>query len=421
MSLSFSVCLIKKKEVITHCEGNKCEAEEHSSDSVCCELPKAIVVHRRVEMSSVMDKSKLPVPLSRSKMFLRSNSFQKLCSLAHPMRLKGFKSNREALKSVFESLIVTTRGAFQSVTYRILCFLFLTPFSKLVSKPLAAVVSTAKDGRLSTVRLILKLTLSMIISTDKTDVECDRTRFHNCSAAEELAEQPAKCVDTGIQTEPPKVPEPEETVDEFFDCKEDTIAAATPKPTAQELLLRLLENSPSLGTNNSGSSRTSSTHSKYPSLQAVIVYGCVLSVFIQLSVLAYLLNVAPVIPPGLAFLISSVVYIGYVMMKIVFHQYSPKGTDLVSTKAPSIATTTSSTVALVKVPRRAPTEPKGIHPFLAALSKQVASVMQSKMMMLVPVGGPARITRCDMVPRSRSRTAVPPMLDDKTISKVKLF
>lgn len=363
-----------------------------------------------------MDKSKLPVPLSRSKMFLRSNSFQKLCSLAHPMRLKGFKSNREALKSVFESLIVTTRGAFQSVTYRILCFLFLAPFSKLVSKPLAAVVSTAKDGRLSTVRLILKLTLSMIISTGKADVECDRTRFHSCSAADELAEQSGKCVDTSVQTEPPKVPEPEETPEEFFDCKEDTIAAAAPKPTAQELLLRLLENSPSSGTNNSGSS---SSRSKHLFLHAVIVYGCVLSVFVQLSVLAYLLSVAPVFPPGLAFLISSVIYIGYVMMKIVFHQYCPKGTDLVSTKPPSIATTT--TVALVKAPRKAPTEPKGIPPFLAALSKQVASVMQSKMMMLVPVGGPARMTRCDMVPRSRSRTAVLPMLDDKTISKVKLF
>lgn len=31
-----------------------------------------------------MDKGKLP-----TKMFLRSNSFQKLCSLAHPMRLRG--------------------------------------------------------------------------------------------------------------------------------------------------------------------------------------------------------------------------------------------------------------------------------------------------------------------------------------------
>lgn len=40
-------------------------------------------------MSSLMDKSKLPGLEARSKMFLRSNSFQKLCSLAHPMRLKG--------------------------------------------------------------------------------------------------------------------------------------------------------------------------------------------------------------------------------------------------------------------------------------------------------------------------------------------
>lgn len=367
-------------------------------------------------MSSLIDKSKLPVPMSRSKMFLRSNSFQKLCSLAHPMRLKGFKSNREALKSVFESLIVTTRGVFQSVTYRVLCFLFLTPFSKLVSEPLAAVVSTSKDGRFSTVRLILKLTLSMIVSTDKADVDCDKDR-NDQSAADELAEQSAKCVDTGVQTEPPKATEPVETLDEFFDCKEDSNATPS-KPTSQELLLRLLESSPP---SSSGSSNSNSSRSQQNLSLRVIVYGCVLCCFVQLSVLAYLLNVATRIPPGLVFLISSVAYIGYVMMRIVFSQCSPKGTDLVSANS---TTTTTTTVALVKVTRKAPTKPKGIHPLLAAVSKQVASVMQSKKMMLVPVcssRGSARISRCDTVPRSRSRPAVPPMLDDKTISKVKLF
>lgn len=366
-------------------------------------------------MSSLMDKSKLPVPESRSKMFLRSNSFQKLCSLAHPMTMKGFKSNREALKSVFESLIVTTRGVFQSVTYRVLCFLFLTPFSKLVSEPLAAAVSTTgKDGRLNTVRLILKLTLSMIISTDKAVVECDESRF-DCSAADDLAEQSAKCVDTGVQTEPPKATEPEATQEKFFDCKEDSNVTPS-KPSSQELLLRLLESSPPSDNINSNNSR-----SKQLSLQ-VIVYGCVIFCFVQLSALAYLLNVATRIPPGLVFLISSVAYIGFVMMRIVFSQCSPKETDLVSTKPTSSTTTT--TVALVKVTRKAPTQPKGIHPLLAAVSKQVASVMQSRTLMMVPVGGPgsgSRMSRCDMVPRSRSRTAVPPMLENKTISKVKLF
>lgn len=361
-----------------------------------------------------MDKSKLPVPESRSKMFLRSNSFQKLCSLAHPMTMKGFKSNREALKSVFESLIVTTRGVFQSVTYRVLCFLFLTPFSKLVSEPLAAAVSTTgKDGRLNTVRLILKLTLSMIVSTDKAVIECDEGRF-DCSAADDLAEQSAKCVDTGVQTELPKATDPREEV-QFFDCKEDSNVTTPLKPSSQELLLRLLETSPP-------SENISSTRSKQLSLQ-VMVYGCVLFCFAQLSVLAYLLNVATRIPPGLVFLIASVAYIGFVMMRIVFNQCSPKEMDFASTKPTSSATTTT-TVALVKVTRKAPTQPKGIHPLLAAVSKQVASVMQSRTMMMVPVGGPgsgSRMSRCDMVPRSRSRTAVPAMLENKTISKVKLF
>lgn len=359
-----------------------------------------------------MDKSKLPVPESRSKMFLRSNSFQKLCSLAHPMTMKGFKSNREALKSVFESLIVTTRGVFQSVTYRVLCFLFLTPFSKLVSEPLAAAVSTTgKDGRLNTVRLILKLTLSMIVSTDKAVIECDEGRF-DCSAADDLAEQSAKCVDTGVQTELPRATDPREEV-QFFDCKEDSNVTTPSKPSSQELLLRLLETSPP-------SESISSTRSKQLSLQ-VMVYGCVLFCFAQLSVLAYLLNVATRIPPGLVFLIASVAYIGFVMMRIVFNQCSPKEMDFASTKPTSSTTTT---VALVKVTRKAPSQPKGIHPLLAAVSKQVASVMQSRTMMIVPVGGPgsgSRMSRCDMVPRSRSRTAVPAMLENKTISKVKLF
>lgn len=356
-------------------------------------------------MSSLMEKSKL-VPESRSKMFLRSNSFQKLCSLAHPMSLKGFKSNREALKSVFESLIVTTRGVFQSVTYRILCFLFLTPFSKLVTEPLAAAVSTeGKDGRLSTVRLILKLTLSMIVSTDKAEIHCDKDRLDQASV-DELAEQSAKCVETAVQTEPPKITEPEETLEQFFDCKEESKATPS-KPLSQELLLRLLESSSALGSNNSNSIIQS--RSKQFSLQ-VIVYSCVLCCFAQLSVLAYLLSVATRIPPGLVFLISSVAYIGFVMMRIVFSQCSPKGTDLVSTKP------TSTAIALVKVTRNAPTPPKGLHPLLAAVSKQVASVMQSGKMM-----EPARMSRCNMVPRSRSRTTVPPMLDNKTISKVKLF
>lgn len=349
-------------------------------------------------MSSLMDKSKLPVPQSRSKMFLRSNSFQKLCSLAHPMRLKGFKSNREVLKSVFESLIVTTRGVFQSVTYRILGFLFLTPFSKLVSEPLASTVSTGKDGRLSTVRLILKLTLSMIVSTDKAVVECDKDRV-DCSSADESI----KCVDTSVQTEPAKIAEPGESLEQFFDCKEEPNATPS-KPSSQELLLRLLESSP-----QSGSDCTIRSQSQRFSLQ-VIVYGCVLCCFVQLSVLAYLLSVATSIPPGLVFLISSVAYIGFVMMRIVFSQFSPKEMDLVSTKP------TSTTVSPMKVTRKAPTKPKGLHPLLAAVSKQVASVMQSGKMM-----EPARMSRCNMAPRSRSRTTVPLMLDNKTISKVKLF
>lgn len=299
-------------------------------------------------MSSLMDKSKLPGLEARSKMFLRSNSFQKLCSLAHPMRLKGFKSNKEALKSVFESLIVTTRGVLQSVTYRILCFLFLTPFSKLVSEPLASV---SQDGRFKTVR--------------------------------------------------------------FFDCREDFNETASVKPSTEELLNRLLD-----------TSQDATSTSSQLSLR-LTVYTCILGCFLQLSALAYLLNEATSIPPGLVFLISSLVYIGYVMMRISFNQCSSmeRGkTEPMHTKGSKASTTTTSTaVALVKPPHKKPTTAtKGIHPILDAVSKQVASLLQSKKMMMVIPTGSGRLSRCDMAPRSRSRPSVL-SADDKTISKIKLF
>lgn len=361
-------------------------------------------------MSSLMDKSKLPGLEARSKMFLRSNSFQKLCSLAHPMRLKGFKSNKEALKSVFESLIVTTRGVLQSVTYRILCFLFLTPFSKLVSEPLASV---SQDGRFKTVRLFLKLTLSMIISTDKS--ECDNGRF-DCPTEDESAQQRlADCVDTGVQTDDPSESSECEDFaeDQFFDCREDFNETASVKPSTEELLNRLLD-----------TSQDATSTSSQLSLR-LTVYTCILGCFLQLSALAYLLNVATSIPPGLVFLISSLVYIGYVMMRISFNQCSSmeRGkTEPMHTKGSKASTTTTSTaVALVKPLHKKPTtSTKGIHPILDAVSKQVASLLQSKKMMMVVPTGRGRLSRCDMAPRSRSRPSVL-SADDKTISKIKLF
>lgn len=351
-------------------------------------------------------------------MFLRSNSFQKLCSLAHPMRLKGFKSNKEALKSVFESLIVTTRGVFQSVTYRILCFLFLTPFSKLVSEPLGLAVA-GKDDRFKTVRLFLKLTLSMIISTDKSELKCDNGRF-DCSTEDEPVGRMVDCVDAGVQTDPPASSESEDllAVDQFFDCKEDSHSEVPARPSSEELLHRLREQSPLTTCSDPEEANRSQLSLR------LTVYACILGCFLQLSALAYLLNVATTIPPGLVFLISALGYMGFVMMRITFHEYSSltkRGTDPVHTKVVS-TTTTSMTVALVKTPRKE--SAKGIHPILAAVSKQVASILQSKRMMVVPASvSNGRMSRCDMAPRSRSRPSAPMLIstDDKTISKIKLL
>lgn len=366
-----------------------------------------------------MDKSRLPGLEARSKMFLRSNSFQKLCSLAHPMRLKGFKSNKEALKSVFESLIVTTRGVFQSVTYRILCFLFLTPFSKLVSEPLG-LAAAGKDDRFKTVRLFLKLTLSMIISTDKSELKCDNGRF-DCSTEDEPVGRMADCVDAGVQTDPPASSESEDplAVDQFFDCKEDSHSEVPARPSSEELLHRLREQSPLTTCSDPEEANRSQLSLR------LTVYACILGCFLQLSALAYLLNVATSIPPGLVFLISALGYMGFVMMRITFHEHSSltkRGTDPVHTKVVS-TTTTSMTVALVKKgPRKE--SAKGIHPILAAVSKQVASILQSKRMMMVPVPvSNDRMSRCDMAPRSRSRPSAPMLIStgDKTISKIKLL
>lgn len=352
-------------------------------------------------MSSIMEK--------RSKMFLRSNSFQKLCSLAHPMRLKGFKSNKEALKSVFESLIVTTRGVIQSVTYSILCFLFLTPFSKLIREPLAAV---EKDGRFQTVRLFLKLTLSMIISNDKSVVKCDNGRF-DCSIHDEpMVDRLVECVDAGVQTDPESSDSEEPSVDQFFDCEED----APVKPSTDELLHRFMERSPSC------SPPDTSPTSPQLSLK-LSVYACILGCFVQLLGLVYLLNVATNIPPGLVFLILSVVYMGYVMMRITFNQCLPpkQGTDPVHKKASTTKTATATMVAPLKPPSgESSTKAKGIQPILTAVRKQVSSLLQTKKMMLMaPPSNGSRKSRADMLPRSRSRTML--SAEDKTISKIKLF
>lgn len=345
-----------------------------------------------------MEKSKIPAE-SRSKMFLRSNSFQKLCSLAHPMSLKGFKSNREALKSVFESLIVTTRGVIQSVTYRILCFLFLTPLTRLVSRSLSIV--SGKDGKFNTVRLILKLTLSMIVSTDKDEVKCDANE-PSVAPPDEAPVSTKSVVDTGVQTEGPA----EETnfpPEQFFDCK-DYSAPARPSP--QELCSRLLENS-------LPPAAPACTRRKRLTF-GLVVYGCVLCCFVQLSALAYLLNVASSIPPGLIFLISSLSYIGYVMMKIFFDECSSNRTD--PTK---LAAAEPGAMMVVAVPARSKVRPraskgKGLHPILAAVGKQVAAVLQSSK--LVPINGSPRMSRS-----ATSRNRLLLCADNKTISKMKLF
>lgn len=377
-----------------------------------------------------MDKGKLP-----TKMFLRSNSFQKLCSLAHPMRLRGFKSNREALKSVFESLIVTTRGVIQSVTYRILCFLFLTPFTKLLllSRPLQGLVdavttaatTSSKDGgdgastgnRLNTVRLILKLTLSMIVSTDKNpqpeDVrfdnelrlsEDDSTSSTTATTTTTLKtpECPHRSVaEMAVQTDDPE-PEPE-----FFDCKEP--------PTERLKACQFLESS--LRLPRRPPRRTGQ-------LAAAAVYGCVLCCAVQLSALVYLLSGDAVrFPPGLIFLILALAYIGFIMTRIFTS--STDDDDIRSKlagKKKSNQGGTSKALVVATLPEGAirkrdqhPTR-GGLHPVLAAVSKRILAT-------LLQFQRPHEKTSSPTPRQSRSATRTRMLLstDDKTISKVKIL
>lgn len=376
-----------------------------------------------------MDKGKLP-----TKMFLRSNSFQKLCSLAHPMRLRGFKSNREALKSVFESLIVTTRGVIQSVTYRILCFLFLTPFTKLLlSRPLQglvdAVVSSSykagKDGqdgstnRLNTVRLILKLTLSMIVSTDKSpDVRCDNELklSEDVNDDEVTPNQDAtlkpECPrtttlsDTAVQTEPE--PDPE-----FFDCREPTEST---EPT-QTKTCRFLE--------SSSIQRRLERRPPPSRLVAATFYGCVLCCVAQLSALVYMLSGDAVrFPPGLIFLILALAYIGFVMTRIFTSSQSADGRKMAAAKKKAEVGGTSK--ALVPVPegaiRKQQHHPKGLHPILAAVSKRiVATLLQYQQPQKGSILTQALPAPTPRMSRSATRTRMLLCADDKTISKVKIL
>lgn len=378
------------------------------------------------KMSSIMDKSKLP-----TKMFLRSNSFQKLCSLAHPMRLRGFKSNREALKSVFESLIVTTRGVIQSVTHRILCLLFLTPFTKLLllSRPLQGLVdavatASSKDGRLNTVRLILKLTLSTIVSTDKKPQSAD-VRFDNeLRLSEDDSTSPTGTTTTtpnapecprnhrpepsvaemAVQTDPEPEPEPE-----FFDCKEPP---AERLKSCQFLESTLLPK------------RTPRRRSGQ--LAAAAVYGCVLCCAVQLSALVYLLSGDAVrFPPGLIFLMFSLAYIGFVMTRIFTCSTSDESDirSKLATKKKSeqdIQGGTSKALVVATVPEGAIRKlgnPKGgLHPILAAVSKRILAT-------LLQFQQPHEKTSSPTPRQSRSATRTRMLLcaDDKTISKVKIL
>ncbi|XP_055607525.1 uncharacterized protein LOC129755181 [Uranotaenia lowii] len=381
-------------------------------------------------MSSIMPNDKVLGGESRSKMFLRSNSFQKLCSLAHPMRLRGFKSNREALKSVFESLIVTTRGVIQTVTYRILCFLVLTPFTRLVTRPAIARL-VDRDGNFRTLRLILKLTLSMIISTDKeseakleeelqhdaslnTDFTDNRTT-HDCNT--ETQTQDSRLVDTAVQTEDPPTP-PEQ----FFDCKEPEATPAQQKaPRHGWELQRLGSRFPEdPAARNRQRKKNGRRRERYFSSLALVVYGALMLFVGQLSALAYLLNVATVIPAGMVFLILAVGYMGFVLMRILF-QESRKADPSRQKTSPQFATTTTTTttttVAVVpKVATKVP-KTKGLHPILVAIGKQLASIGQQSNR-----GSAGRMSRISNVPSSPGSRSPRLLCDDsKTISKMKIL
>ncbi|XP_055619804.1 uncharacterized protein LOC129764601 [Toxorhynchites rutilus septentrionalis] len=339
-------------------------------------------------MSSVMEMSKMPTESSRSKMFLRSNSFQKLCSLAHPMRLKGFKSNKEALRSVFEALVVTTRGVIQTVTYRVLCVLFLTPFTRLVSRPLSLV--SGEDGKINTVRLFLKLTLSAIITTDRAA----KVIFNDGSSKDPLVddetfEEPSKPADAAVQTET-TVDKPDVPLEEFFACN-DISSSST-----QERGRRFHDSWPHSTTTAQEDAAKQSSVSFY-----LMVHGCVLFCFGQLSALVYLLTMAPRIPPGLIFLILAFGCIGYVMTRIFLFEVTAK-------KKTNPAKPSSR--PLVK------RKSTGIHLVLQAANKQLASLMRgSQFDTINNQGSPSmnqsgarwnRMLLCD---------------DNKTISKMKIL
>ncbi|KAL9701750.1 hypothetical protein quinque_005191 [Culex quinquefasciatus] len=345
---------------------------------------------------------------------------------------KGFKSNREALKSVFESLIVTTRGVIQSVTYRILCFLFLTPFTKLLlSRPLqglvdAVVSSSYKDGqdgstnRLNTVRLILKLTLSMIVSTDKSpDVRCDNelklsedvnddevTPNQDATRKPECPRTTTRS-DTAVQTEPE--PDPE-----FFDCREPT----EPQPT-QTKTCRFLESS---------SIQQIPQRRPPPSrLVAATFYGCVLCCVAQLSALVYMLSGDAVrFPPGLIFLILALAYIGFVMTRIFTSSQSGGADRRKMAAAKKKAEAGGTSKALVPVPegaiRKQQQHPKGLHPILAAVSKRiVATLLQYQQPQKGSILTQALPAPTPRMSRSATRTRMLLGADDKTISKVKIL
>lgn len=152
-------------------------------------------------------------------------------------------------------------------------------------------------------QLFLKLTLSMIITTDKATKVIFGEGKKDPLVDDETFEDPIKFVDSAVQTET-TLDKPDVPLEEFFDCK-DSSAVRT---STQELGNKFRDSCHSF---------TAQDVAQQKSIPfCLMVHGCVLFCFGQLSALVYLLNMAPQIPPGLIFLILAFGCIGYVMTRV---------------------------------------------------------------------------------------------------------
>lgn len=233
-------------------------------------------------MSSIMEKSTSSVIAKRS-FFLRTGSIQKIkCSATYPFRLAGTKINRDAIKQLIEVLIHRGRILSQNA----LLNLYIATF-KLVGAICSLWVNPYDD--------------KFCDKSQKTD---------NClSFQQRLLEKIQRIQNHKSRLEP--------KTQQQNNSPNTNRSAPVSTPTKFDAEIARLREYSTTNPENSGSCEKLASSANNDFFLGLIVYGSAVFIYLQLLMLTYALNTTNV-PPGLLFLISSLLLIAFIAFKVFF-------------------------------------------------------------------------------------------------------